>query len=145
MSQERMELWSNDVLTEFTIKFNSVIVVTTSNNPDTIVKMIDECPYRPGYELDWHYTLSQWVVYYLANKFTVLLDSKSSIQKEFNIRDEEIDVRSHYPVNPTIKLRNKPPPKPGLKCHFCNLKYCLEEERTEHEEFWHSKKLINPA
>ena len=70
-----MELWSNDVLTEFTIKFNSVIVVTTSNNPDTIVKMIDECPYRPGYEFDWHYTLSQWVVYFLANKFTVLLDS----------------------------------------------------------------------
>ena len=52
MSQERMELWSNDVLTEFTIKFNSVIAVTTSNNPDTIVKMIDECPF------DWHYSFS---------------------------------------------------------------------------------------
>ena len=116
--------------------------IETSNNPDAIVKMIDECPYKEGYELDWHYTLSQWVVYYLANKFTVLLDSKSSIQKEFNIRDEEIDVRSHYPVNPTIKLRNKPPPKPGLKCHFCNLKYCLEEERKQHEEFWHSNKLL---
>jgi hypothetical protein len=141
MNQERMELWSNGILTEFAIKFNSVIVVTTSNNPQAMGK-VDECPYRPGYELDWHYTLSQWVVYYLANKFTVLLDSKSSIQKEFNIRDEEIDVRSHYPVNPTIKLRNKPPPKPGLKCHFCNLKYCLEEERKQHEEFWHSNKLL---
>ena len=80
-----MELCSNDVL-EFTIKFNFVIVVTTSNNPDRIVKMIDECPYRPGYEFDWHYTLSQWVVYFLANKFTVLLDSKTSIQKEFDSR-----------------------------------------------------------
>ena len=60
-----------------------------------MVKMIDECPYRAGYEFDWHYTLSQWVVYYLANKFTALLDSKTSIQKEFNIRDDEdneIDV-----------------------------------------------------
>ena len=141
MSQERMELWSNDILTEFAIKFNSIFEVTTSDDPETMTK-IDECPYRPGYELDWHYTLSQWVVYYLANKFTVLLDSKSSIQKEFNIRDEEIDVRSHYPVNPTIKLRTKPPPKPGLKCHFCNLRYCLEEERKQHEEFWHSNKLI---
>ena len=110
MSQERMELWSNDILTEFAIKFNSIIVVTTSNNLDAMGK-IDICPYRPGYEFDWHYTLSQWVVYYLANKFTVLLDSKRSLQKEFNIRDEEIEVRSHYPVNPTIKLRNKPPPK----------------------------------
>ena len=31
--------------------------------------------------------------------------------------------------------------KAELKCHFCNLKYCIEEERTEHEKFWHSNKL----
>ena len=139
-----MELWSNDRLTEFTIKFNSVIVVTTSNNPDTMTK-IDECPYRSGYEFDWHYTLSQWVVYFLANKFTALLDSKTSIQKEFNIRDDEdneVEVSLYPPVNPAIKVKNKPPPKPGLKCHFCNLKYCLEEERKQHEEFWHSNKLL---
>ena len=43
MSQERMELWSNDRLTEFTIKFNSAIAVTTSNDPDGMTK-IDECP-----------------------------------------------------------------------------------------------------
>ena len=143
MSQERMELWSNDSLSEFAIKFNSTIVVTTSNNPDAIVKMIDECPYKEGYDVDWRYTLSQWVVYYLANKYAVLINSKISIQKEFNIRDdEEIDVSLYPPVNPTIKVKNKPPPKPGLKCHFCNLKYCLEEERKQHEEFWHSNKLI---
>ena len=136
-----MELWSNDRLTEFAIKFNSVIIGTTSHNLETMIK-IDECRYRLGYEIDWHYTLSQWVVYYLAKKFTVLLDSKTSIPKEFNIRDEEIDVRSHYPVNPPIKVRNKTPLKPGLKCHFCNLKYCLDEERKEHEEFWHGNKLM---
>ena len=136
-----MELWSNDRLTEFTIKFNSVRVVTTSTNPDAMTK-IDECPYRSGYEFDWHYTLSQWVVYFLANKFTALLDSKTSIPKEFNIRDEETEFSSHHPPNPTIKVRYKLPPKPGLKCHYCNLKYCLEEERKQHEEFWHSNKLI---
>jgi len=141
MSQDRMELWSNDRLTEFAIKLNSVIVVTTSHNLGTMIK-IDECLYRSGYEFDWHYTLSQWVVYYLANKFTVLLDSKTSIPKEFNIRDQEIESSSYHPVNPTIKVRNKLPPKPGLKCHFCNLKYCLDEERKQHEEFWHSNKLI---
>ena len=139
-----MELWSNDILTEFTIKFNSVIVVTTSNNPDAMTK-IDECPYRSGYEFDWHYTLSQWVVYFLANKFTALLDSKTTLQKEFKIQndeDNEIDVSLYTRVNPAIKVKNKPPPKPGLKCHFCNLKYCLEEERKQHEEFWHSNKLL---
>jgi hypothetical protein len=144
MSQERMELLSNDRLTEFTIKLNSVTVVTTSNNPDTMTK-IDECPYRSGYEFDWHYTLSQWVVYFLANKFTALVDSKSSLQKEFDIRDEEdieVDVSLYSPVNRAFKVKNKPPPKPGLKCHFCNLKYCLEEERIQHEEFWHGNKLL---
>jgi hypothetical protein len=129
------------MLTEFAIKFNSIIVVTTSNNPGAMVK-IDECPYRSGYEFDWHYTLSQWVVYYLANKFTLLLDSKISIHRESEVRDQEIDVSSYRPVDPTIKVRNKPPPKPGLKCHYCNLKYCLEEERKQHEEFWHTNKLI---
>ena len=49
--------------------------------PEAMVKMIDECPYKDGYEFDWHYTLSQWVVYYLANKFTVLLDSKFSTKR----------------------------------------------------------------
>jgi hypothetical protein len=144
MSQERMELWSNDRLTEFTIKLNSVTVVTTSNNPDTMTK-IDECPYRSGYEFDWHYTLSQWVVYFLANKFTVLLDSPTSLQKEFDIRDDEyseVDVSLYPPIlNRANKVKNKPP-KPGLKCHFCNLKYCLEEERKQHEEFWHGNKLL---
>lgn len=143
MIQERMELWSNDRLTEFTIKLNSVTVVTTSNNPETMAK-IDECPYRSGYEFDWHYTLSQWVVYFLANKFTLLLDSPTSLKKEFDIRDDvdsEVDVNSYPAFNRDIKVKNRPP-KPGLKCHFCNLKYCLEEERKQHEEFWHGNKLL---
>ena len=140
MTQKWMELWSNDNSTEFSIKFESSVVVATSR-PEAMVKMIDECPYKEGYDFDWHYTLSQWVVYYLANKFTVLLDSKISLQKEFNIRDEEIDISLYTSVKPDIKVKNKPPPKPGLKCHFCNLKYCLEEERKQHEEFWHYKLL----
>jgi len=143
MTQERMELWSDETFSEFAIKFNSAIVVYTSSNPDMVVRMIDECPYKAGYDFDWHYTLSQWVVYYLANKYTVLLHSKFSKQKEFNIRDDEdneVDVSLYTRTDNTIKIKNKPPPKPGLKCHFCNLKYCLEEERNGHEEFWHSKK-----
>jgi hypothetical protein len=143
MTQERIELLSNDRLTEFSIKFNSVIVVTTSINPEGMTK-IDKCPYRSGYEFDWHYTLSQWVVYF-ANKFTALLGPKTSRQKEFNIRDYEdgeVDVSLYIPVNGAIKVKTKPPPKPGLKCHFCNLKYCLEEERKQHEEFWHGSKLL---
>ena len=145
MGDQSMELWSNDILTEFAIKFNSAIVVKTSDNPDLIIKMIDESPYKDGYDFDWHYTLSQWVIYYLANKYVVSLDSKIYKQKEFDIHnneDNEVNISSYTRVNDTIKVKRKLPPKPGLKCHFCNLKYCLEEERNEHEEFWHSNKLI---
>ena len=145
MGDQSMELWSNDILTEFAIKFNSAIVVKTSDNPDLILKMIDESPYKDGYDFDWHYTLSQWVIYYLANKYVVSLDSKIYKQKEFDIHndeDNEVNISSYTRVNDTIKVKRKLPPKPGLKCHFCNLKYCLEEERNEHEEFWHSNKLI---
>ena len=145
MGDQSMELWSNDILTEFAIKFNSAIVVKTSDNPDLILKMIDESPYKDGYDFDWHYTLSQWVIYYLANKYVVSLDSKIYKQKEFEIHndeDNEVDSSSYTRVNDTIKVKRKLPPKPGLKCHFCNLKYCLEEERKQHEEFWHSNKLI---
>ena len=64
------------------------------------------CPYRSGYEFDWHYTLSQWVVYFLANKFTALLDSKTPIQKEFNIRDEDDnEIYSSYNVSLVIKVK----------------------------------------
>ena len=143
MTKERMELWSNDTFSEFAIKFNSTIVVNSSNNHDAIVKMIDECPYKEGYDVDWRYTLSQWVVYYLANKYAVLINSKISVQKDFNIRDEDDNeiYSSYLPLSLVIKVKNKPPLKPGLKCHFCNLKYCLEEEREQHEEFWHSNKI----
>ena len=103
-----MELWSNDIFSEFAIKFNSTSVVTTWNNSDAILKMIDECPYKEGYDVDWRYTLSQWVVYYLANKYGVLINSKISIQKEFNIRDDEdheVDDSLYAPVNRAIKVK----------------------------------------
>ena len=51
------------------------------------------------------------------------------------------EIYSSYNVSLVIKVKNKSPPKPGLKCHFCNLKYCLEEEREQHEEFWHSNRI----
>ena len=45
--------------------------------------------------------------------------SKPPIQKEFNIRDEDDnEVYSSYNVSLVIKVKSKPPPKPGLKCHL---------------------------
>ncbi len=33
-------------------------------------------------------------------------------------------------------------PKPRLKWHFCNLNFNTEEERKDHDEFWHRDKLL---
>jgi hypothetical protein len=57
-----MELWSNDLLSDFAIKFDSQMVVKTSDNAD-LINLIDESPYKDGYDSDWHYTLAQWMTF----------------------------------------------------------------------------------
>jgi hypothetical protein len=139
MAEGRMELWSNDTFSEFAIKFNSQMVVKTSENK-YLIKLIDESPYKDGYDYDWHYTLSQWVIYYLSNKYLI---SKNTRQKEFHTADKDeydTSLRDYQYVG--LKPIRKPTPKPRLKCRFCNLKYCLEAERKDHEEFWHGDKLL---
>jgi hypothetical protein len=150
MTQKRMELWANENLSEFGIKFDSDLVVKTSNDAN-ISRMIDNALFKSGYDLDWHYTLSEWVVYYLANKYlankyTALPDSRASKQKDHRIqtdKDSKVDnYLSTHLHNVKLKGKLKTVPKRGLKCHYCNLKYCMEEERKEHEGFWHGDKLI---
>jgi hypothetical protein len=80
-------------LSEFGIKFDSDLVVKTSNDAN-ISRMIDNALFKSGYDLDWHYTLSEWVVYYLANKYlanmyTALPDSSASKQKDLRIHSGE--------------------------------------------------------
>lgn len=138
-----MELWTDDNLSEFAIKFNSGVVAKTSNNAK-LVKQIDECPYKAGFEFDWYYTLSQWVIYYLSNKYAACLVSTSKAnERGLMIQQNEVD--SSLPIyvhNIKPRLRHKPVRKGGLQCHFCNLKYCSEQERKAHEEFWHHNKLV---
>jgi hypothetical protein len=128
MAEGRMELWSNGILSDFAIKFDSQMVVKRSDNAD-LINLIDESPYKDGYDNDWHYTLAQWVTFYLSNK------------KQLQTADkDEYDTSPRGYESFESKAMN-PRPKPILKCHFCNLKYCLEVERKDHEEFWHSDKL----
>jgi hypothetical protein len=140
MVEERMELWTDDTFSEFGLKFNSKVVVKTSEIAN-LIKMIDESPYKDGYDYDWHYTLSQWVIFYLSNKYAHALDSKVPRQKEFKTGADEKYDNSLSAYQYESQPRRKPTPKPVLKCHFCNLKYCLDVERKDHEEFWHSDKL----
>lgn len=140
-----MELWANESLSEFAIKFDSDTVVKTSGDAN-ISRMIDNAHFKSGYDFDWHYTLSEWVVYYLTNKYlannyTNETGSKSSKQKS---NAGKLDnYLSTYVDKLKLRVKRKTVPKRGLKCHYCNLKYCLEEERTEHEGFWHGNKVVN--
>jgi hypothetical protein len=119
MAEGRMEIWSNGILSDFAIKFDSQMVVKTSDNAD--FNLIDESPSKDGYDNDWHYTLAQWVTFYLSNK------------KQLQTADkDEYDTSLRGYESFESKAMN-PRPKPSLKCHFCNLKYCLEVERKDHE------------
>ena len=99
MTEQLMELWSDNILSEFAIKFNLAIVVSTSNNSDVLVKRLDEPLIKPVTTSIGTYTLSQWVIYYLANKYVISLDSKISEAKEFKINSDEIMrlTRAHIP------------------------------------------------
>jgi hypothetical protein len=150
MTGERMELWTNDTLSEFAIMLNSSPVASTSQE-SKYTTIIDESPYVAGYDSNWSYTLDKWIVFYFSNKYTGFLGSqKRSKQEEFRLEpnsefyDNEFDtsIPGFIPgLGPIPRYISKP--RPGLKCHFCNLKYNTEEERKEHEEFWHHDKLFN--
>ena len=116
MGEGRMELWSNDLLSDFAIKFDSQMVVKTSDNAD-LINLIDESPYKDGYDKDWHYTLAQWVTFYLSNKYLI----SPAIQKQLQTADkDDYDTSPRGYESFESKPRKKARPKPILKCHFCN-------------------------
>jgi hypothetical protein len=144
VSKMRMQLWTDETQSEYKITIGSNDVTSTSSGT-RYTRLVDEMPFVDGYDHDWSYTLSQWVIHYLLNKCSA---NKRFVKKDsFKMspqNDSEVDsiIAMLISRQSAPKPRNKILAKPGLKCRFCNLKYCLEIERKEHEEFWHSNKLI---
>jgi hypothetical protein len=142
-----MELWADNTLSEFAIIYDSKFVIRTKEQGQ-YTKMIDKSEFVDGYELNWGYTLSQWVVFYLANNYAKILTGSNPDKSEFRL-GETLDQIAHSDIDSSLswlsrgdKIRTRRvQPKATLKCHFCNLKYCLEEERSDHEKFWHSAKI----
>lgn len=115
--------------------------------------MIDESPCMQGYTYDWKHTLSHWVNYHFGNQVTVNIANASTVD---NPKIEFLDVQSLKGPDSKLKAkakvkrlhltyldhsRNKSeskakikPKTEVLKCHYCNLKYFLDEERKEHEK-----------
>jgi hypothetical protein len=148
MEHGLMELWADDTLSEFAIIYDSKTVIRTKE-VGQYRKLIDKSKFVDGYDLNWGYTLSQWVVFYLANNYAKLLTgtntNKSEFKMEENLKNQIIQSNMDSSLSWLShgeKIRpRKVQPKATLKCHFCNLKYCLEEERKDHEQFWHSEKI----
>ena len=102
--------------------------------------MIDETSYVTGYDINWHYTLAQWVIYYFSDKYIAQVKSSGEQPRGF-VSQNTSKLRFVGRIGRKAREARQ---KAELKCHFCNLKYCIEEERTEHEKFWHSNKLKVP-
>lgn len=124
--------------------YDSEVVVKTKQNAN-YDQLLDESTYTDGYDYDWAYTLSQWVPFYFSNKYISHVMGKKERTEEFKMQfDPEMDAARHIledSMNQKPKSQPKPKPKAILKCHFCNLRYCIENERKEHESFWHSNRL----
>lgn len=155
MAEPRIQLWTDDTNSEFAIYLNSDYVIRT-NQKIKYTKMIDESVCMQGYNYDWKHTLTQWVTFLFGNnlqispeKFEIsgspldLIEStetkKKNIQKiKYPRKALLIKSRQKLEVNPRPALKPK-----LLKCTFCNLKYYIDEERIEHEKFWHSDKIAS--
>jgi hypothetical protein len=127
MSKSKIELWVDDTDTEFAILLNSEVVSKTCENVK-ITKKVDHAYYLVGPDIDWKYTIDQWITFYLSNKYASLfastIDSKSEKRKL---------PENEFIPSPKLKLRQRP----QIKCNFCGLKFHLENERDEHELTWH--------
>jgi hypothetical protein len=96
-----MGLWANDTFSEFGIQLNSELVVKTRETAN-LIKMIDGSPYKDGYDHQWHYTLAQWVIFYLANKYLI-----SKVLEKRNFTPKPPDEELLSKLSATVVLGQK--------------------------------------
>jgi hypothetical protein len=152
MAEPQIQLWTDDSSSEFAIFLNSNYVIRT-NQEVNYTKMVDESVCLQGFNYDWKHTLSQWVSYIFGNQLSLPenVDISSSQQvSKYGTKVESKLERIKIPAQRTLhkKSSKRPILKPKqkskaklLKCNFCNLRFCIIEERDEHEKFWHSDKI----
>lgn len=139
MKGKRIQLWSNDNLSEFAIIFESTVLART-NVKAGYVKLVDELIGGDWYNCDWRYTLSQWVVFYLSEKYSSDFGSDKTRKQEANGVKSKNYQNSKYEFIHTLPTKSKRTPRPTIKCTFCYLKYHKDEQRKQHEDLWHKNK-----
>lgn len=156
MSEPHTQLWTDDTSTEFAIFLDSNIVIKT-NQDVQFTKKIDESVCMQGYSYDWKHTLSQWVSFLFGNKYQLAPEklhvsnsptaAMESQDKKSTLRKIRIPRPRNYSkipktTKPELNQSSRQKLKPNLvKCNYCNLKYYIDEERVEHEKFWHADKI----
>ena len=133
MSKSKIELWVDDTDTEFAILLNSEVVSKTCENVK-ITKKVDQACYLVGRDIDWKYTIDQWITFYLSNKYASLFVLTTDSKPEKHKLPEKEFIHS-----PRLKLRQRP----QIKCNFCGLKFHLDNERHEHELMWHPRRQLS--
>lgn len=150
--ESRIQLWTDENDSEFAIclipsSASTPIFVIKTNEKVSYTKKIDESVCMQGYTYDWKHTLIHWVEHIYGNK--IIMDVNPTIIESEKSAVKAKEKRTWKPVRYNISYgkRNSGRPagmarsylnKGSVKCRFCNLKYFLEEERNEHEQFWHA-------
>ena len=133
MSKSKIELWVDDTDTEFAILLNSKVVSKTCENVK-ITKKDDQAYYLVGRDIDWKYTIDQWITFYLSNKYASLFAPTTDSKPEKRKLPEKQFIPS-----PKLKLKQRA----KIKCNFCGLKFHLDNERDEHELTWHPSRHLS--
>ena len=134
MSKSKIELWVDDTDTEFAILLNSKVVSKTSENVK-ITKKVDHAYYLVGRDIDWKYTIDQWITFYLSNKYASLFFASTTDSKSEKRKLPE----NEFIPSPKLKLKQRA----KIKCNFCGLKFHLDNERDEHELTWHPGRQLS--
>ncbi len=53
MTENEIQLWTDDTFSQFAISFNSDLIVKTDEDV-SYINMIDETSYATGYDINWH-------------------------------------------------------------------------------------------
>ena len=127
-----MELWSNPALSEFVIMFNSESVARTSLEEKCNKKM--KCLIKKVIIIIGIIRfLSGSSFIFRTNTLNHFPLRKTAQHKGFKIEtdidfeDNEFNYR-YMGGQRRQPLRRQPARKPELKCHFCNLEYCLDDD-----------------
>lgn len=130
------------------------IIINNSNNI-RFIKIVDQMCYDESFHYDWPFMLEKWIEAWKSgfrHSSSVVPEFPKCHQEDNNSSGEGIlSFEQKFDNNTTTKRkgstkknrnnRRRRWQKPSVKCHYCNLAFYEDIERSAHEEMWHADKL----